>query len=672
MMSSKPASDQKLKPTAQQPEAVVSTGSRSDVHQSDCKARRVSSDASVSTVAPHQTTTEVSHVQHNPKLTREHIRKVFPDLYHSDSARVTAALDAVYMDLYEDKLDPINGAGFSLAIVYLVEGYLKRATEKLPACDRVTKMNEFAELKPLHAAIDVIVLLTHRHHECRDRISTQGGVETIVNTIKSFPKCLALQENACAALRNLTCSGIGQKKALEAGQTIDLLLAAMKNHLLVSPCLCVHAVLTLHNVIAVYNLRTNLLPSSEHDDIRTKLLLSSGSVATAINKVRDQWPEEDSVQEAVRMLASVLPQQTTIPSKPSNERKRKPRAQEREAVVRTGSDDHQSETRAARRKRLMLAFKAHQEKISHASNDRKRKTAQQREAVVSTGSDDHQTDRKARRLSPKAEQTDRKVCRVSMEAEPSTVASQQTTEEAKNHVRRNSKLSMGSIIKLFPDLFHSDSAKARAAHDTMFWDLYEDKLNELQAAGGYLVLVKVVKDRLRSATEIMLACDGRGVTKFEFTELNAAIYAIVLLTNGHHQSRVEISMVGGVETIVKVMESFPKCLALQENACAALRNLTYCSIGKKKALEAAQTIDVLLAAMKNHLVSFNLCEYAVLALRNFVRDDNISTKFLLRGGGVAAAIKVREEWINKGSVQRAVQMLMVPLLEELNSWKQAN
>ncbi len=82
----------------------------------------------------------------------------------------------------------------------------------------------------------------------------------------------------------------------------------------------------------------------------------------------------------------------------------------------------------------------------------------------------------------------------------------------------------------------------------------------------------------------MLACDGRGVTEVDFTELNAAISAIVLLTNDHHQSRVRINMVGGVEAIVKVMGSFPKCLVLQENACATLRNLTYCPIGKARAL----------------------------------------------------------------------------------------
>jgi hypothetical protein len=76
--------------------------------------------------------------------------------------------------------------------------------------------------------------------------------------------------------------------------------------------------------------------------------------------------------------------------------------------------------------------------------------------------------------------------------------------------------------------------------------------------------------------------------------------------------------------------------------------------------------------VKNHLVSFKLCEYAVLALRNVVKDDNLSTKLPLSSGGVATAIKVKDKWINKGGVQRAVQMLMVSHLEELNSWKQVN
>jgi hypothetical protein len=93
MVSSKPANDWKRKPMAQEPEAIVSTGSRSDVHQSDCKARRVSTDASTFTATSHKKSEAAIHVQRNPKLTQEYMRKVFPDLYHSDCAKVTAALD---------------------------------------------------------------------------------------------------------------------------------------------------------------------------------------------------------------------------------------------------------------------------------------------------------------------------------------------------------------------------------------------------------------------------------------------------------------------------------------------------------------------------------------------------------------------------------------------------
>jgi hypothetical protein len=649
MSSEEPVNDRKLKPTVQEPEAITGTST----------GRKVSANALASIVASHQTTTEAAD--------------------HPDSAKVAAALDALYMDLYENKLNPIGDAACSFVPVQLVRDYLQ---SHIPAYDRVGRMkNNFTELKPLNAAIDVIVLLTHRHHECSVEISSIGGVEAIVRVMEAFPNCLALQEIGCAALRNLTYCHLGQQKALEAVQTIPILLAAMKNHL-ISPCLCVHAVLALRNVIHRGNNES------------TKLLLSSGGFVTAIEKVRDQWPEEDSVQDAVRMVAFAMPQHTgyewpeedsiqeavrrpqqnTMPSKASNNRsnyrKRKPTAQGLAIVVRTDSDDHQSD-RAARLRLQMLAFAAYPEQSSDPSKDRKRKkTAQERDAVVSSGSDDHQTGKNARQLSTETEQTHRKARRVSTEAEGPTVASRQTTEEA-NHVQHNPKLAMESVLKLFPDLCHSDSAKARATLGALIWDLYEDKLDQLQAAGGYLALVKAVKVCLRNATEHMLACDGR-VIKVEFPELNAAIDVIVLLTNDHHERRVGISSFGGVEAIVKVLKLFPKCLALQENACKALCNLTNCHLGKTKALEAGHTIPILLAAVNNHLVSFKLCEYAVLALHNVVRDDNLSTKLLLSSGGVAAAIKVKEKWINKGSVQRAVQMLMVPLWEELNSWKQVN
>jgi hypothetical protein len=131
----------------------------------------VSSDASTSIVASHQTTEAADH---------------------PDSANVTAALDALYMDFYENKLDPISVTPDApLPLCAAREGLLKKATENIPACDRVSRMNDFTELKPLNAAIDAIVLLTRRHDESRVEISKIGGVEDIMNVMESFPNWLA-------------------------------------------------------------------------------------------------------------------------------------------------------------------------------------------------------------------------------------------------------------------------------------------------------------------------------------------------------------------------------------------------------------------------------------------------------------------------------------------------
>jgi hypothetical protein len=55
-----------------------------------------------------------------------------------------------------------------------------------------------------------------------------------------------------------------------------------------------------------------------------------------------------------------------------------------------------------------------------------------------------------------------------------------------------------------------------------------------------------------------------------------------------------------VEAVVKVMQSFPKCHALQSRVCCAPRNLVGCSIGKAKAIESGG-IEVLLVVVNNHL-----------------------------------------------------------------------
>jgi hypothetical protein len=75
-----------------------------------------------------------------------------------------------------------------------------------------------------------------------------------------------------------------------------------------------------------------------------------------------------------------------------------------------------------------------------------------------------------------------------------------------------------------------------------------------------------------------------------------------------------------VEAAVRVMKNFPKCQALQEGACAALRNKACCSIGKAKAIESCG-IEALIAAVNNHLALHFLSQKACSALINIVRGS---------------------------------------------------
>jgi hypothetical protein len=90
--------------------------------------------------------------------------------------------------------------------------YLDKPIALIPARNQVTKVNEFAELKTLHKACNVIITLTFHCNECEFGISTIGGVEAVVKVMKTFPKCQALQERACAALCNLTHSNASGTK----------------------------------------------------------------------------------------------------------------------------------------------------------------------------------------------------------------------------------------------------------------------------------------------------------------------------------------------------------------------------------------------------------------------------------------------------------------------------
>jgi hypothetical protein len=154
------------------------------------------------------------------------------DLFHSDNAKVDAALDALNLDLDEDekKCESLVTAGGCFALVQLLNKYLDKAIDIIPACDQVSELNELAELTTLRKTLDVIIDLTFHHDESRDGIAAVGGVEAVVMVMKTLPKCPAAQEAACTALGNLACCNIGKAKAIESGG-VEVVLAAINNHL---------------------------------------------------------------------------------------------------------------------------------------------------------------------------------------------------------------------------------------------------------------------------------------------------------------------------------------------------------------------------------------------------------------------------------------------------------
>jgi hypothetical protein len=111
-MSSNNANDRKRKPTMI-PETVSSNDERNPKEGSK-KARRASTNAPVSTAASLQvdtpvatenaaTATTVPSAAEKQEEAIESIGVLIQDLFHSDNAKVNAALDTLYLDLYIDK-----------------------------------------------------------------------------------------------------------------------------------------------------------------------------------------------------------------------------------------------------------------------------------------------------------------------------------------------------------------------------------------------------------------------------------------------------------------------------------------------------------------------------------------------------------------------------------------
>jgi hypothetical protein len=181
----------KRKETAEKPEAVVSND------QNKRKARRVSTDDSPSNATFLQFNTPVvseKAAAANTAFT-EHIESIYSigkmikDLSHSDNAKVNAILDALFLNLGKDKkkCDKIQAVGGYLALVQLLEKCLVKTLAILPACDKVTELNELAELKTLYKTLDVIIGMTFQHDESKVGITALNGVESVVKIMKTFP-----------------------------------------------------------------------------------------------------------------------------------------------------------------------------------------------------------------------------------------------------------------------------------------------------------------------------------------------------------------------------------------------------------------------------------------------------------------------------------------------------
>jgi hypothetical protein len=268
-------------------EAAVSSSSSDDdnnvdvqpVLQPKTKARRVSTNAAAAPTANHARSIQIAG-------------KLIQDLFHCDNDKVDAALDALDLDFMKDKkkCESLITAGGCFVFIQLMKNCLDKVIASILACDQVTELNELAELATLHKALCVIIRLTFQHDESRVGISAIGGVEVVVKVMKTFPKCLELQEAACGVLRNLSVCCIDRTNAIESGG-IEVLLAAVSNHM-GSASVCRHACGALFNIAR---------GSKEN----TGLLINLGSVAT-FAKVRTKWPNDDNIQTYVRCLANLI------------------------------------------------------------------------------------------------------------------------------------------------------------------------------------------------------------------------------------------------------------------------------------------------------------------------------------------------------------------------------
>jgi hypothetical protein len=204
--------------------------------------------------------------------------------------------------------------------------------------------------------------------------------------------------------------------------------------------------------------------------------------------------------------------------------------------------------------------------------------------------------------------------------------------------------SMKRIKEKIQDLSSIDRKRVNSALVTLLVD--PATRYYIVAAGGCDALVQLLKNCLEKAIDITPECDQvTNVYRFvELQTLNRTLCVITNLVCWYDESKVGITAIGGVEALVKVMKTFPKCQALQECACLLLFNLVYDSATGKQNIIKSGGIEVLLAAVNNHLGSRLLPEKACWALFNIVQGSKKNTELLISLGGQAAIAKIRRKW----------------------------
>jgi hypothetical protein len=79
-------------------------------------------------------------------------------------------------------------------------------------------------------------------------------------------------------------------------------------------------------------------------------------------------------------------------------------------------------------------------------------------------------------------------------------------------------------------------------------------------------------------------------------------------------------------------------------------------------------MEVLLAAINNHLNSAYVCERACLVLNNIALGSKENTGLLISLGGGPAVPKVRTKWPDDGKVQIWVRKQAKLLAAEMTAW----